>query len=46
MGRRPRKLLAIAGIIAPTLFTAVVVAQGVLLPDYSHTQSPRPGGEG
>jgi hypothetical membrane protein len=40
MGRRPTKLLAIAGMIGPVLFILVVVAQGILQPDYSHVAMP------
>lgn len=32
--------LALAGIVAPPLFTAVVVLQGLLQPDYSHVAMP------
>jgi hypothetical membrane protein len=32
--------LALAGVVAPPLFTAVVVVQGLLQPDYSHVAMP------
>jgi hypothetical membrane protein len=32
--------LAVAGIAAPILFTALVVIQGLLQPDYSHIVMP------
>src|SRR5262245_33178066 len=34
------RLLAWAGIVAPVLFTAIVILQGVLQPDYSHVAMP------
>ena len=34
------RLLALAGIIAPVLFTALVVLQGWLIPAYSHVRLP------
>jgi hypothetical membrane protein len=34
------KKLALAGILGPVLFTALVIAQGFLLPDYSHVRLP------
>jgi hypothetical membrane protein len=34
------RTLALAGIIAPVWFTALVIVQGLLLPDYSHVQQP------
>jgi hypothetical membrane protein len=38
---RPRmRTLALAGIIGPVWFTALVVLQGFLLPDYSHVRLP------
>ena len=40
MALRPTRLLAIAGIVGPLLFTALVVAQGIWQPDYSHVAMP------
>jgi hypothetical membrane protein len=34
------RTLALAGIIAPVWFTALVIVQGFLLPDYSHVMMP------
>ena len=38
--RLPTKPLAYAGIAGPVLFTALVILQGVLQPDYSHVRLP------
>jgi len=38
--RLPIRWLAIAGVIGPLLFIALVVAQGMLQPDYSHIAMP------
>jgi hypothetical membrane protein len=38
--RLPTELLGIAGIIGPICFIALVIAQGILQPDYSHTLMP------
>ncbi len=38
--RPPLKPLAVAGMIGPSLFVALVIAQGVLQPDYSHIAMP------
>jgi hypothetical membrane protein len=38
--RLPLPSLAIAGIVGPLLFIALVVAQGMLQPDYSHIAMP------
>ena len=32
--------LAVAGIIGPVFFTALVVLQGFLVPEYSHVRMP------
>jgi hypothetical membrane protein len=40
MGSRLTKLLAVAGVLGPLLFGALVVAQGMLQPDYSHVAMP------
>jgi hypothetical protein len=34
------RVLALAGVIGPIWFTALVVVQGFLLPDYSHVRLP------
>ena len=36
----PTRLLALAGIVAPVLFTALVILQGWLIPAYSHVRQP------
>ena len=36
----PTRILAIAGMIGPALFTTLVVLQGFLQPDYSHVKLP------
>jgi hypothetical membrane protein len=38
--RPPARTLALAGIVGPTWFTALVVLQGFLLADYSHVRMP------
>jgi hypothetical membrane protein len=38
--RLPIPLLAIAGMIGPLFFIALVIAQGILQPDYSHIAMP------
>jgi len=38
--RVPLKWLALVGIVWPVLFVALVIAQGVLQPDYSHIAMP------
>jgi hypothetical membrane protein len=38
--RLPVVPLAIAGIVAPIWFTTLVIAQGMLQPDYSHVAMP------
>ena len=38
--RLPVVPLAIAGVVAPIWFTALVIAQGLLQPDYSHVAMP------
>lgn len=40
MTRLPVVPLAIAGIVAPIWFTTLVIAQGMLQPDYSHVAMP------
>jgi len=34
------RTLALAGLVGPTLFTALVILQGLLQPDYSHVAMP------
>jgi hypothetical membrane protein len=38
--RSGTKALALAGLIAPLAFTALVIVQGILQPDYSHMKMP------
>jgi hypothetical membrane protein len=38
--RPPARTLALAGIVGPTWFTALVVLQGFLVADYSHVRMP------
>ena len=38
--RLPLKLVAIAGVLGPSVFVTLVIVQGILQPDYSHIAMP------
>src|SRR5262245_10660801 len=40
MGDSRVRTLALAGIAGPVLFTALVILQGLLIPEYSHVRLP------